>query len=202
MPYLNQQTPDPEPIDCRILTAALDLYVEKGFHNVSIHDVQKLSGVSIGSIYKHFGGKAGIARALYTHLLNEMNDMIDSVLDAKRSPIEQCNRIIELLFHYSETRRNIIAYVFYAKHKEFIGDEEPICSAEPFKKMRAIVQQGMDDGSIKPCNSRVATASIFGGAIRLIHLRLDGVIDRPLPELYPDLIDATWRGMLTEQTSS
>ncbi len=196
MPYLLCNAPDPEPIDCRILTAALDLYVEKGFHNVSIHDVQKQAGVSIGSIYKHFGGKEGIARALYTHLLNEMNEMIDSVLSAAQSPVEQCNRIIELLFQYCETRRNIIAYVFYAKHKEFIDDEEPICSAEPFKKMRAIVQQGIDDGNIKPCNSRVATASIFGGAIRLIHLRLDGVIDQPLPELYSDLIDATWHGML------
>jgi len=198
MPYLKRIVSQPESIDCRILTAALDLYVEKGFHNVSIHDVQKLSGVSIGSIYKHFGGKEGIARSLYTHLLNEMNEMIDSVLDEDLCPVEQCNRIIELLFHYSETRRNIIAYVFHAKHKEFIGDEDPICSAEPFRKMRAIVQQGMDDGSIKPCNSRVATASIFGGAIRLIHLRLDGVIQQPLPELYSDLIDTIWHGMLIE----
>ena len=76
MPYLNKATPDPEPIDCRILTAALDLFVEYGFHSVSVHDVQKQANVSIGSIYNHFGGKEGIAKALYTHLLKEFEEMI------------------------------------------------------------------------------------------------------------------------------
>ncbi|MCK5647871.1 MAG: TetR/AcrR family transcriptional regulator, partial [Gammaproteobacteria bacterium] len=77
MPYLNREVPNPEPIDCRILTAALDLFVDNGYHNVSVHDVQKQANVSIGSIYNHFGGKEGIAKALYKHLLNEMNEMID-----------------------------------------------------------------------------------------------------------------------------
>ncbi len=73
MPYLTREAPSPEPIDCRILTAALELYVNRGYHNVSVHDVQKLANVSIGSTYRHFGGKEGIAKALYHHLLNEMN---------------------------------------------------------------------------------------------------------------------------------
>ena len=50
MPYLNKEVQTPEPVDCRILTAALDLFVERGFHNVSVHDVQKNANVSIGSI--------------------------------------------------------------------------------------------------------------------------------------------------------
>ena len=77
MPYLKKVIPSPEPVDCRILTAALDLFVNRGFHNVSVHDVQKQADVSIGSIYNHFGGKEGIAKALYEHLLIEMQDLVD-----------------------------------------------------------------------------------------------------------------------------
>lgn len=195
MPYLKRETSDCEPIDCRILSAALDLYVNKGYHNVSVHDIQKLAKVSIGSIYNHFGGKEGIAKALYNHLLNEMNEMMDSVLQQETSPIRQCNRIIELLFEYTETKTDIIAYVLHSKHSEFINDEAPICSAEPFIKLRHIVQQGMENGEIVETYSWVATATIFGGAIRMIHLRLDGVIEQPLPELYQQLITSTWKGM-------
>lgn len=195
MPYLTRTAPDPEPIDCRILTAALDLYVTQGFHNVSVHDVQKKARVSIGSIYNHFGGKEGIARALYEHLLNEMNEMVDSVLAEHATPIERCNRIIELLFEYTETKTNIIAYVLYAKHGEFISNQTPICCAEPFQKMRAIVQQGIDSGEIHACNSWIACSVIFGPAIRLIHLRLDGVMDVYLPELYDETIGMIWGGM-------
>ena len=195
MPYLTRLAPDPEPIDCRILTAALRLFVNNGYHNVSIHDVQKAADVSIGSIYKHFGGKEGVAKALYLHLLNEMNEMMDSVITQDLSAIEQCNLVIRLLFEYTETRSDIIAFVLHAKHTEFISDEPPICSAEPFQKLRSIVQRGMDNGEIQAFDYWVATSAIFGGAIRLIHLRLDGVIQHPLPELYEQLISVTWNGI-------
>ena len=80
MPYLKKPVPQPEPIDCRILSAALDLFVRDGYHNVSIHHIQKQANVSIGSIYNHFGGKEGVARALYIHILKEMEELVDDCL--------------------------------------------------------------------------------------------------------------------------
>jgi AcrR family transcriptional regulator len=198
MPYLNREAPSPEPVDCRILTAALDLFVERGFHNVSVHDVQKNANVSIGSIYNHFGGKEGIAKALYYHLLNEFDEMIERVIQQEMTHRERCDRIIALLFEYTESRRNIVSYMLHAKHREFLPDEPPICSAAPFKAMRNIVQQGMDAGEIRQGDPWVAAAAVFGGAIRLIHLRLDGVIDVPLTEKYEELIACTWGGMGAE----
>ena len=199
MPYLKREAPSPEPIDCRILTAALDLFVDNGYHNVSVHDIQKQANVSIGSIYNHFGGKEGIASALYKHLLNEMNEMIDSVTEQtdeqQSSAISQCNHIIKLLFEYTETKTNIIAFILHSKHNEFISNGIPICSAEPFTKMRDIVERGIQQGELQHYNSWVASTSIFGGAIRMIHLRLDGVIEQPLPEFYDQLIASIWQGM-------
>jgi AcrR family transcriptional regulator len=196
MPYLKKSTPAKEPVDCRILTAALDLFVERGFHNVSVHDVQKQANVSIGSIYNHFGGKEGIAKALYYHLVNEFEEMIEDVMAEDLSNRQRCNKIIQLLFEYTESKRNIIAYMLHAKHREFLPDEPPICSSTPFMAMRNIVQLGMDAGEIRRGDPWVTTAAIFGGAIRLIHLRLDGVITEPLTEHYDELIDCVWQGLL------
>lgn len=198
MPYLKKVIPAPEPVDCRILTAALDLFVNKGFHNVSIHDVQKQAEVSIGSIYNHFGGKEGIAKALYEHLLIEMQDLVDCAIKEKDTAIERCNEIITQLFNYTESHRNIISYVFHPRHNEFITDEPPICNSSPFMSIRDIIQQGMDSGEIKQHNIWVASAAIYGGPIRMIHLRLDNVIEQPLPELLDDIIDSVWQGMLGE----
>jgi TetR/AcrR family transcriptional regulator, repressor of fatR-cypB operon len=195
MPFLTRQAPDPEPIDCRVLTSALKLFVHDGYHKVSIHDVQKDANVSIGSIYKHFGGKEGIAKALYLHLLNEMNEMMDSILALDLSPIGKCNRVIQLLFEYTETRTDIIAFVLHAKHTEFITNHTPTCDTEPFQKLRLIVQEGMESGEIRPFNTWIATSAIFGGAIRMIHLRLEGAIKQPLTELYDELIQTIWNGM-------
>ncbi len=195
MPYLDREPRIPETVDCRILTAALELFVEHGFHKVSVHDVQKSANVSIGSIYNHFGGKEGIAKALYYHLLKEFDNMIEQIINEDMSNRERCNKIIALLFEYTESRRDIISYMLHAKHREFLPNEPPICSASPFKAMRNIVQQGMDEGEIRPGDPWVVAASVFGGAIRLIHLRLDNVIESPLPEKYEEVIECMWQGM-------
>jgi len=199
MPYLKKVIPAPEPVDCRILTAALDLFVNKGFHNVSVHDVQKQAEVSIGSIYNHFGGKEGIAKALYEHLLLEMQDLVDCAINDKTTAVERCNEIISQLFHYTETHRNIISYIFHPRHNEFITDEPPICNSAPFVTIRDAIQQGIDSGEIRACNLWVAASAIYGAPIRMIHLRLDNVIEEPLPNLLDEVLESVWQGMLAEE---
>ncbi|MBV2091172.1 MAG: TetR/AcrR family transcriptional regulator [Candidatus Thiodiazotropha sp. (ex Ctena orbiculata)] len=195
MLHLKKAATEDLPVYDRILSTALDLFVERGYHNVSIHDIQKLANVSIGSIYNHFGGKEGVAKALYYHLIREMEELVADVIDENLSFRESCNRIISLLFEYTESKRNIVAYVLHAKHQEFLPDEPPICSSTPFKTMRNIVQRGMESGEIREGDPWVVASGVFGGAIRLIHLRLDGVLNVPLPELYDELIDCMWHGM-------
>ena len=198
MPYLNREPENPEPLDCRILTAALDLFVENGFHNVSVHHIQKRANVSIGSIYKHFGGKEGIAKALYTHILGEIEQLVDRVMIEHHQPGAQIQAIIEALFHYTETHQNIIAYVFHAKHSEFLSDQTLICDASPFLKMRAIVKNGMETGELRKTDEWVATSSIFGAMSRMIQLRLDGAIEKPLPEYTQQFFATIWSGMASK----
>jgi len=202
MPYLKRETPIPEPIDCRILTAALDLFVDNGFHNVSIHEIQKKADVSIGSIYNHFGGKEGVASALYKHILNEMDELIDAVIQEVSSPSDQCKEIIRQLFEHTETHQNIMAFVFHAKHTEFLPDVPLICNASPFIKIREIIRRGIDAGEFIQTDSWVAASSIFGGAIRMIQLRLDGLIEKPLPDYYDQIIAAAWHGLAANASTA
>ena len=197
MPYLRKCVSSPEPIDCRILAAALDLFVENGYHNVSIHEIQKRAQVSIGSIYNHFGGKEGVAQALYKHIFNEIDELVDAVILEYPTPWQQCEAIINQLFGYTETHRNIIAFAFHAKHTEFIPQQPLACHSAPFIKVRQIVQQGITTGDFGALDPWVVTASLFGGAIRMIQLRLDGVIERPLPEYAPQLLQTIRTGILT-----
>ena len=198
MPYLKRLPLSPEPIDCKILTAALTLFVDKGYHNVSIHEVQKMANVSIGSIYKHFGGKEGVASGLYTQILNEIDELIDGVTTMVDEPIEQLEEIIRQLFEHTETHRRIISFVFHAKHADFLPDQPLICDAIPFVKIRSITAQAIENGDIKDINTWVATSIVFGGAIRLIQLRLDGVIDKPLIHYFDSVMSSIWGGIGTD----
>jgi hypothetical protein len=65
-------------------------------------------------------------------------------------------------------------------------------------KIREIVTNGMDQGEFIKTDPWVATTCLFGGAIRMIQLRLDGIIEKPITEYYDMSIVAAWKGLATE----
>src|ERR1700730_12909703 len=54
-----------------ILEAARAAFTEHGVAGASIEDIRRRCGASVGSIYHHFGGKDGIAGALYLEGLRD-----------------------------------------------------------------------------------------------------------------------------------
>ena len=195
MPYLTREASQDESIPCRTMTAALELFVKEGYHKVSIHDIQKQADVSIGSIYNHFGGKEGVAQGLYDHLLKEMDLVIDEVQSTSQSAEARCQTLIHRLLTYTETHRSIVAFIFGTRHREFLSGQTPLCSSRPFVRVREMVEQAIQQGHLRPMTPWVAASVVFGSTIRLIQLRLDGMIEQPLPELADEVISMVWQGV-------
>lgn len=179
----------------QVLRTALHLFTREGFFNTSIHDIQRAAGVSIGSIYHHFGSKEQIAKALYDMVLGEMNQLVNDAMARHQGAEQRCQAIIASMLQATEDDPEIMQFVLYARHRELIPDSPPICSSRPFRLIRDIVQQGMDQGEIRPMDAWIAASVLFGGAIRMIQLRLDGMLQQPLPELADELWKASWRAV-------
>ena len=179
----------------RVKEAALQLFSDQGYFNTSVPDIVKASGVSTGSIYHHFGDKEGIAKALFDSVVERMEIAIDEIQKEHETAREQCKHIIVLLFSITEEEPELMRYMLHAKHKEFLPDVAPICSSSPFRKMRNIVSMGMINKEVQSMDETVAAASVFGGAIRLIQMRLDEVIKKPLPLYFDDIWLCAWRSI-------
>ena len=195
MPYLKKQAPCPEPIDCKILTAALNLFVKKGYHNVSIHEIQKKADVSIGSIYRHFNGKEGVAQALYKHILNELDELIDGVIEDTQVPVKQIEEVIKQLFEHTETHPEIISYIFHTKHVEFLPNEPLMCDAEPFNRIKNIIKLATNRNNPTEIELQIDNSLVLGSVTKLIQLRLDGLMKKPLVESLDVLLEKLWHGL-------
>jgi TetR/AcrR family transcriptional regulator, repressor of fatR-cypB operon len=99
--------------------------------------------------------------------------------------------VIELLFQVTEDEPQVMEFMLYSKHREFLPDENPICSAEPFVLIREMVAQGMESGEIQDLDLMVASSCLYGGAIRMIESRLDGIIEKPLSECVNSVRDCS-----------
>ncbi|MBL4615985.1 MAG: TetR/AcrR family transcriptional regulator [Magnetovibrio sp.] len=186
-----------KPADERVLHSALILFSNKGFFNTSVHDISRESGVSIGSIYHHFKDKQGIAQAMYVSLVENLHGQIDQIEARHHSAHDRCRAVIEMLFEMTERQPELMSFMLYAKHREFLPDEKPMCSSLPFERMRNFTMQGMKNGEIRIMDPLVCAACLYGGAVRLIHLKLDGIVDKPLGKCLHDVWACAWRGVAT-----
>ncbi len=99
-----------------MLAVALDLFSEKGYHNVSMHEIARKSEFAIGTLYKFFKNKEDLYKALimtraeeYHRILKEALGQKDDVLTALRKYIAAKARIFAenvptLRLYFVETR--------------------------------------------------------------------------------------------------
>lgn len=178
-----------------ILSVALKLFTEKGYFNTSVHDIQADAQVSIGSIYHHFGNKEAIAKALFLDLEEKMNEAISGIKQSHDTAHDRCKAVISYLFSLSEAQPRIMQYMLCSKHREFLPNEKPVCSSRPFALMKEMVGEGMAKGEIRKMDINVAAVSVFGASVRLISLRMDGVLEHPLEYYLDECWACAWRGV-------
>jgi AcrR family transcriptional regulator len=179
----------------RVLETAIHLFTQEGYFNTSVPDIVRESEVSTGSIYHHFGDKEGIAKALFETLVERMETAFNDIEQQYETAEERCRAVIELLFRITEEEPEVMSFMLFVKHKEFMPSMAPICSSKPFSQMREMVAKGIRTGEVRPMDAIVAAASVFGGALRMISLRLDGVLGKPLEEYLDEIWSSAWRSV-------
>jgi len=80
-----------------ILVAALDLFSQKGYHNVSMHEIAEKAEFAIGTLYKFFQNKEDLYKALVL-------EQCDKFEEAITRAIEEPDNEIEKLRNYIRTR--------------------------------------------------------------------------------------------------
>ncbi|MFF3246386.1 TetR/AcrR family transcriptional regulator [Streptomyces sp. NPDC002870] len=54
-----------------LLDAALDVFTERGYTNASVTEIAARSGIPVGSLFHHYGGKRGMYLALWEEFQEE-----------------------------------------------------------------------------------------------------------------------------------
>ena len=73
--------------------------------------------------------------------------------------------------------------------------EKTAFASPPFLKMKEMVIKGQENGETRNIEPNVAMNAIFGSAIRMIFLRIDGILEEPLPVYFEESWECSWRGV-------
>lgn len=194
---MNQATQKKSPGDtqAQVLSATLSLFSKQGYFNASVHDIARQAGVSIGSIYHHFKDKEGIAKALYSDMVERMSTELMEIRQTHSTAHDRCRAVVELLFKITLNEPDIMEFMLYSKHREFLPDEPPVCSSKPFEIMREFVRQGIATGEIREMDLMVASTCLFGGPMRMITSSLDGLLEKPLSNYMDEIWCCSWKAI-------
>lgn len=77
-----------------MLAAALALFSEKGYHNVSMNEIAERSEFAIGTIYKFFKSKEELYHSLMTDLSGRFHQALTKALTEGDNPIEKLRNYI------------------------------------------------------------------------------------------------------------
>ncbi|HEY9017993.1 TetR/AcrR family transcriptional regulator [Thiomicrospira sp.] len=180
------------PLKTKVLTSALCLFVEKGYYNTSIPDLVQHSGVSTGTIYKHFGDKQGLANSLMELLVEELYRQELAVIAAQDTTQARYRALVMWIVEFSLDYPEVMSFILYARHKNYLPNFSHICSSKPFMILRDIIQQGMASQEVRPMDVMIAVSLAFGSVLRMVQLHLDGVLEKPLMAYVDELTETAW----------
>jgi TetR/AcrR family transcriptional regulator, repressor of fatR-cypB operon len=190
-----KKSPHHQSLRDNILVTALDLFSKQGYFNTSIHDIRKAANVSTGAIYHHFLNKEALAKSLYESLLIEMDEAIENACFNKVGCLAKSKAIIEKMFTLTMEQPQNMQFILLAQHREYLPDEAPICSSKPFQVMKQVVLEGILKGEVREMNAWVAATAMFGGALRMMNLQLDGVLTEPLSKYTDEVVTCAWNAI-------
>ncbi len=77
-----------------MLAAALELFSEKGYHSVSMHEIAKKSEFAIGTLYKFFKNKEDLYKALLLEKSDKFHDAITTAIAEPDDEIEKLRNYV------------------------------------------------------------------------------------------------------------
>jgi AcrR family transcriptional regulator len=81
-----------------LISAARELFGERGYAATSLDDVAAHAGVTKGALYHHFAGKASLFQEVYEQVMREVSDRVVSVFldpDHWKAVTEGCQLMID-----------------------------------------------------------------------------------------------------------
>ena len=189
---MKKRSIDPEKKMDLVIHAARKLFVQKGYYAVPIPEIVKESGVSVGAIYLHFGNKENLAAAIYKKTLDDFLEQYNQRLVGQESTRQKLQAFAELVFEITENEPEMIKYMLSVRQCPHPDCAAPLCSTRPFRMVQEFVAAGIAAGEVKSGDYMLSAVSYTGVILRAVELRLQKVLEQPLPEIAAELIENAW----------
>jgi TetR/AcrR family transcriptional regulator, cholesterol catabolism regulator len=147
-----------------ILTAAAQIFSEKGFHAASMQDIALAVELQKASLYYHFASKQEILLALLDQALELLIAEMQTVLDEALPPDQKLRRAMVVYLQTMLEHRQLAA-VLLLEHRSLDPELQSrhIPRRDRFERLwRDLIQAGTEQGAFDCTDPALATRGLLG----------------------------------------
>ncbi|MFJ8215017.1 TetR/AcrR family transcriptional regulator [Streptomyces sp. NPDC096033] len=182
----------------QLLTAALRVYGESGQQGFTVQAVTAASGVSLGSLYHHFGSFDGLAAALYIRCMGGLFEAMTTAVVRCRTARTGVRALVKAYLEYTRDHRDAALFLHASAYSGYLaGHASEIRAAKETQlgPLMAWVGARMAKGEIRPMPGPVAEVMVMGPTEEAAKRWLASTYDMDLDLAVKHLPDAVWRSL-------
>ncbi|MBU7598000.1 TetR/AcrR family transcriptional regulator [Streptomyces sp. P38-E01] len=182
----------------RLLDAALAVYTSVGQPGFTVQAVADRSGVSLGSLYHHFGSFDGLAAALYTRCMEQLCGETNAALLRTRTTRTGTRAFVESYLRFTEEHPDVALFIHASSHSSYLSThaEQIRAAKEPMRQALAEwLGPRMAAGEIAPMPPEVIEVLVVGPLAETAGRWFSEFYDIDLRTAARVLPDRIWRSL-------
>ncbi|MCB5178986.1 TetR/AcrR family transcriptional regulator [Streptomyces antimicrobicus] len=181
-----------------LLTTALRVYAESGQQGFTVNAVTAASGVSLGSLYHHFGSFDGLAAALYTRCMGRLFEELTRAVVRTRTARTGVRALVRAYLRFTQEHRDAALFLHasaYAGYLAVHAEEIRAAKESQLADITAWMGTRMAKGEIVPLPGPLVEVLVMGPVAEAARRWLASTYDLDLDEAARALPDAIWRSL-------
>lgn len=160
-----------------ILEAALELFVERGFHGTAVPEVAQKAGVGAGTIYRYFENKEALVNELYRHAKGRMVGGCLDGFPAGAAAREAFHWLWTRMAAFAVAEPKAFAFLEFHQHSSYFDDESRRVEDQLFRFALEFLRSAQARKEVREVDPMVLISIVLGSFVGLVRLGFEGKLE-------------------------
>ncbi len=142
----------------KILDTATGMFLQEGYHNVSMRKIAERIEYAPSTIYLHFKDKPDLVANICADAFAELDRRLEATMQLGKPPLETLRLSLQAYIEFGLEHPGNYIFVFCTPYEEYSSanaeetDSILRCSMTSFNRLKAGLQACMDSGDLRPAD--------------------------------------------------
>jgi AcrR family transcriptional regulator len=157
-----------------ILKAALELFVERGFHGTPVPEVAERAGVGAGTIYRSFENKEALVNALYRRWKETITSRMVTDFPVDRPAREQFRIVWERMADFAVAHPRELSFLELHHHGSYLDAESQAIEKGIHEFGNLMVRRAQAAQAVKPLDPVLLMEICNGAFLGVFRAAIEG----------------------------